>query len=257
MEMKHSAVPSDEEISPELRDILKAEARTFPLRQVFVIIFMYLFTLISAFARGGKGIASIFGFATCSNEYWLFTAGFTVIASGIIALTTCMLVSQHRHYKEVNYPFESDDMLWTPHNSNTVAIVSLLTGLICGMLGLTGGVFLGPVLLMLEVKTEVANATCGFVVAFSSSVAFAQYAAAGMVNYSYGLWYASWAGVGALVGVALIESKMKASNKSSPAVFILALVLAMATVLIPIYGTMHVVSLVKSDKFSFGFREFC
>ena len=255
--MKHSAVPSAEKTTAELRDILKAEAGTFPLRPVLVIVLMYLFTLASAFARGGKGLPSLLGFAPCSNEYWLFTAGFTVISLILIAMTTCMLVTQHYHYKAINYPFEPDDMHWTTHNSNTISAVSLLTGLICGMLGLTGGVFLGPVLLMLNVKTEVANATCGFVVAFSSSVAFAQYAAAGMVNYSYGAWYASWAGVGALVGVALIESKMKASNKSSPAVYILALVLGMATVLIPIYGTMHIVSLVHANAFSLGFRAFC
>ena len=255
--MNASLVPAEADMSKKLKKIIKEEARKLPLKECLTIVAMYVITLLSAFARGGKGVKSIFGITPCSAGYWLFTVGFSIACIAVIALTTWMLVSKNKRYKAANYPFEPDDMVWTMNNSNTVTIVSLMTGLVCGMLGLTGGVFLGPMLLMLNVKTEVANATCGFVVCFSSSVAFVQYAAAGMVNYTYGVWYASWAGVGALVGVALIESKMKASGKASPAVYILASVLAMATVLIPIYGTMHIMDLVRENKFTLGFRNFC
>lgn len=254
--MRHSVVPSGEELVPELREMLKDESRTFPVKPVIVIVFLYALTLAAAFARGGKGVRSFLGIAPCSDAYWLFTVGFTAVCILLMVMTTFMLVSSHYHRKAVNYPYEPDDMLWTYTASNNVTFVSLTTGLICGMLGLTGGVFLGPALLMLNVKTEVANATCGLVVCFSSSVAFVQYAIAGMVtHYGHGIWYAGWAAAGALLGVTLIESRMRASGNASTAVYILALVLAVATALIPVYGAMHVVDLVATKNWSFG--TFC
>jgi len=243
--------------SEELKQICAEEARAFPPVQMGMIIVMYAFTMLAAFARGGKGLGSFFGILPCSAAYWWFTVGFTVVCIAIIAASAYILTQKYTRYHAAGYKFETDDMKWTHEGSNKVLTVSLMTGLVCGCLGLTGGVFLGPMLLWMKVRTETSAATCSFVVSFSSSVAFAQYAAAGMVKYTYGIYYASWAGVGALVGVVLLEKRMKESGRPSLSVYILALVLAMATVLVPIYGVMRVMDLVNRGVFSFGFRSFC
>ena len=243
--------------SEDLQQICRDEARVFPPVQMSMIVIMYFFTMVAAFARGGKGLKSFFGIEPCSAAYWWFTIGFTACCVLVIALSAYILTNKYTRYVAAGYKFEDDDMKWTQAGSNNVIWVSLMTGLICGCLGLTGGVFLGPALLWLGVRTETSAATCSFVVSFSSSVAFVQYAAAGMVKYTYGIYYAAWAGVGALIGVALLERWMKEKGKPSMSVYILALVLGMATILVPIYGTMRVIDLVNSGMFSFGFRSFC
>jgi len=243
--------------SEELQQICKDEARSMPPVQLGMIIIMWAFTLLAAFARGGKGLPSFFGFAPCSGGYWWFTIGFSVVCVAIIVASAIILVNKYLRYAAAGYKFENDDMKWTQENSNRVIFVSLMTGLICGCLGLTGGVFLGPMLLWLGVRTETSTATCSFVVSFSSSVAFVQYWAAGMVKLDYGLYYSAWGGAGALLGVALLERKMKETGKPSISVYILSAVLGMATILVPIYGVMRVMDLVNRGQFSFGFRNFC
>jgi hypothetical protein len=57
--------------------------------------------------------------------------------------------------------------------------------------------------------------------------------------------------------VALLEKRMKENGKPSLSVYILALVLFMATFLVPIYGVMRVMDLVNRGVFTFGFRSFC
>lgn len=245
------------EHSDELKQICRDEARSFPPVQMGMIVIMYFFIMLAAFARGGKGLDSFFGIIPCSSAYWWFTIGFSVCCVAIIFASAYILVNKYKRYIAAGYKFEDDDMKWSQSNSNNVIFVSLMTGLICGSLGLTGGVFLGPMLLWLGVKTETSTATCSFVVSFSSSVAFVQYAAAGMVKYYYGIYYSIWAGAGALVGVAMLERWMKEKGKPSMSVYILALVLGMATIMVPIYGTMRVIDLVNRGQFSFSFRSFC
>jgi hypothetical protein len=78
-----------------------------------------------------------------------------------------------------------------------------------------------------------------------------------MVNYEYGIYYAVWSGIGSLVEVAMLEKIMITSHKASPAVFMFAAVLAMATALVPIYGVIRVIALIDRGQFTFGFRNFC
>ena len=248
---------SDSDTASPLHEYQKSASKSLPPTELSMIFLMYFFTLAASFIRGGKGVPSILGIVPCSHSYWTFTAGFAAICVGIMGITSVMLIRKFAKQVAIGYQFEEDDMAWTYKNCQVVLVVSLGTGLICGMLGLTGGVFLGPMLLVLKVKTEVANATCSFVVAFSSSVAFVQYAAAGMVNYQYGMWYSLWSSTGAFFGVFIMEKLMKNSGKSSPAVYILTLVLGMSAVLIPIHGYTKVMEMVARGKFELNLRDFC
>ena len=52
-----------------------------------------------------------------------------------------------------------------------ISLIGLITGILSGMLGIGGGIVMGPVMLQLKVRPEVSIATSSTMVFFTSSIA--------------------------------------------------------------------------------------
>lgn len=241
--------------SIQLTAIFREESQVAPCGQLIWIAGMLLLVIASVFIRGGKGIDSVLGFVTCSFGYWVATLLFVCVCLAFMYLTTQMLMEKNRYYESIGYPFSKGDFRWTKSECFTVIGGGIVTGLVSGLFGIAGGVVLIPILLALNMRPEVANATCSFLTFFTNFTTFLQYTATGMVMFDYAGVYFLLSMAGSLVGVLLLEKVVR--KMQSATVFLLGIIMAIATVLIPVYEIRHVISQMERGTFHPGFNEFC
>ncbi|GIL90547.1 hypothetical protein Vretimale_17505 [Volvox reticuliferus] len=99
-------------------------------------------------------------------------------------------------------------------------------GLAGGLLGLGGGMVMGPLLLHLGLHPQVTAATSGAMVLFSSSAALAQFALMGRLNTAYAVVFGAASAAASVVGSQLLSRAVKRSGRPSVVVLALAAVLA-------------------------------
>lgn len=95
--------------------------------------------------------------------YFPFALATTYIVSRIIK-------SEYEYRKSIDYPYNNTDIKWdAPMIFVKFPLYSFLSGLMAGLLGIGGGLILGPLLLELGLHPVVSTATSNFLVLFTSS----------------------------------------------------------------------------------------
>lgn len=207
-----------------------------PRWELVTTVAVYLVLLGFVLVRGGRGIPSVIGLALCSDEYWAFTWTFTGLCVVVVVLLGRRQVRQYSEYTRLGYQWASDDVVWSVRNCVKFALTSLLAALGMGLLSVTGGLFVAPLLYAYNIRPEVTAATCSFLSFFTSSISFFQFAAAGMVNTEYGVFLATASVLGSLLGVTQIER----FHQSSLLVYLLGLVFALASCLMAFFGAIKI-----------------
>lgn len=222
----------------------------YPVRAILLLAVMFAFVLLAVFLRGGSGLKSLLGLKHCTDEYWIFTLCYTISSLGLMGMTSFLLVRKEKEGKATD-----EEVSWSWSACIRLICIGVIAGLLTGGLGLTGGVFIAPLLLTLGVRPEVSASTCTLLVFFTSSIAFVQFATAGMVIYDYGLFYFFAAVAGSLIGVTLVEKAME--RRKSIGIFVLSLVLGLSTVLISVHGGLRTYEKISREEMQWGFRPFC
>ena len=102
-----------------------------------------------------------------------------------------------------------------------------------GLLGIGGGLILGPLLLELGIHPIISTATSNFLVLFTSSSTSLQFIFHGMMNFKYGLVCTLFSTIGSYMGTVIIQRLVERTKRSSILIFSLALVLGISTIFIP------------------------
>ncbi|CAI5465055.1 unnamed protein product [Closterium sp. Yama58-4] len=133
---------------------------------------------------------------------------------------------------------------------------SLLAGCMGGLLGVGGGMVMGPVLLELGMLPQVSSATSSFIVLFSSSLSVLEFYLLGRIPIPPALLFALVAALAALLGLSTIRALVVRSGRTSLIVLFLSVVIAASAVLLGALGVMRVRSDWESGA-PMGFRAFC
>jgi len=78
-------------------------------------------------------------------------------------------MKEYLYRKNIGYKFHDQDIKWTKKIVRLYPIYALLTGTMAGLLGIGGGLLIGPLLLDLGVHPIVSSATSNFLILFISS----------------------------------------------------------------------------------------
>ena len=249
--MSQKLLPGAE--SGKLHAVYAQERDIAPMPELTYTLGLYLSLLLFVLIRGGKGIPSVLGLTLCSGQYWAFTLGFTVLCVGVVGWLGKRQVQQYQEYSQINYQWEADDVVWTPGNCLKYAFSALFAAIGMGLLSVTGGLFVAPLLYAYGLRPEVTVATCSVLSFFTSSISFLQFSAAGMVNYEYGVFLATASVLGSLLGVTQIEH----FQRSSLLVHLLGLVFALATCLMATFGAIKVANQWTRQLIHSHFNSFC
>jgi uncharacterized membrane protein YfcA len=126
-----------------------------------------------------------------------------------------------------------------------------------GLLGIGGGLILGPLLLELGLHPIVSTATSNFLVLFISSSTSIQFILLGMMNLDYGIACTIASTIGSFIGTILIQRLIRMTKRNSYLVFTLAAVLGISTIFIPAHTLMQLVEQINEGRSIGTFNSPC
>lgn len=203
---------------------------TWLMRLKYGRIFIASFLVITGFTVGR------FYLKRCSLEYWI-EIGFQVLIMLIISfLNTWFVMNEYKEREKNNFPFIEGDIKFNFTKTSILGLISLLTGFIATYLGLGGGTFINPTLLMLGMKPITVIGTSGITIFFSSMASYITYLSIGLLNPIESSILIPIGFFGGLLGIFINDIIVKRTNRHSILVFILCLIILISLILLSIVG---------------------
>lgn len=207
-----------------------------PTKQYGYLAGLWVFLLLLLLLRGGKGVDSLLGIGMCGVGYWLCTLAAFVFLFLFGSVMARRAVHKSVRKQAVDFPFVEGDVVWTLGRAGFYALWTFVAGVIAGLIGIGGGMVLGPLMIQMGILPQVSSATTATLVALTSSSAALMFITSGLVPWSYALLFFCVAFCGAYVGKSKIDKVVKEKKMTSILIFILASIIAFATVMISVAG---------------------
>jgi uncharacterized membrane protein YfcA len=215
---------------PKQIEFLENDQRQFPMEKVGALLVMWFGMIFFTFLIGGKGVKSVVGIECTDTAYpvlvllqflWLF--GFAIY----YGLNT---VKEFEERSLVGYPWQQKDVRWSNDILLLYAKFSFFAGIVAGLIGIGGGMVLGPFMLAIGIDPRVSSATTATMIVLTSSAVAVIYVTTGLIPISYFICFFSVCFVGAIIGKKNIDSFVKRTGMASLLVGILAAIIALATI---------------------------
>ncbi len=181
-------------------------------------------------------IASIIRFGlTCGTAEYIATNVVYVPALVIFTvLAAVMLNKEYLKKVEIGYKFADGDLLFTKRNTMVWPSLFFISGLLASLLGIGGGMVIGPLLLEIGLNPVVSNATTACMTLFTASAATLQYLVTNQDSFDYFLWYLMITFFAGLVGRKFIQGYLKRTGKQAVVVALLGAVITVSLVMMSI-----------------------
>ena len=140
----------------------------FPAINILMIITLIIIVILYSLFKGGRGTDSLVGIEPCSGEFAGLLVALFVILIGFTFLTGKMLVDETKMMNECGYPWWKEDLKWDLKKAILFPICAFIAGVGAGLLGIGGGMILGPFMLAWGVNPQVSAATSSFIILSSS-----------------------------------------------------------------------------------------
>jgi uncharacterized membrane protein YfcA len=233
---------------------LVEDMRQFPKEKIIGLVVIWIIIFILTLLRGGKGVPSLIGI-TCENSWYsvLIVLQFAWLMGAAIYFGI-QLIRKQQARVQVRYPFQAEDPVWDVKALRFFGSCTFAAGVLAGLIGIGGGMILGPLMLVMGLHPRVSSAsTATMIVLTSSSVAVA-FVTSGLVPWSYALFYFMVCFLGALINKRQIDAYVKRTGRASLLIFILASIILFAT-LGCVYNLFS--GLAAKDWCLDGFNQFC
>eukprot|EP00941_MAST-03F_sp_MAST-3F-sp1_P000373 g373.t1 len=225
-----------------------------PLAKVALV---FLFIVLLSLFRGGKaGAKSIVGIENCTISFWCLTLLTFVVMISLAIYFGRDLAIRHKEKIKVQYEFSVGDVRWEGKNIYLYPSLSAVAGMFGGLLGIGGGMIMGPLLLELGMLPECVQATSATTVLITSGAATFQFFFLGLLLNDYALWFATLGLFSTYFGQKFINYLVRKYNTTSFIVFSIALVMFCAVVLMTVAGVTRVIQDIQKGE-NLGFSQLC
>jgi len=236
------------------REYLEEDARQYPTEKLLYLSLLWIGLALITFLKGGKGVDSVVGVTCESGWFYALIALQFVWTIGFAAVFGLKAVKRTESRMKVNYPFHQNDVLWSRKKLNLYAGFTFGAGIVAGLIGIGGGMVLGPLMLIMGVHPRVSSATTATMIVLTSSSVAIMFVTSGLVPWEYALFYFCICITGAYIGKKYIDAYVKKTGMSSVLIGILATIIGLATI-----GCFIIVllNLGKNNWCFDGFKAFC
>lgn len=234
--------------------LLEQDARQIPTEKLGALFVLWIGLILLTFFKGGKGVDSIVGI-TCESPWYGILIGIQFTWTlGFASVYGYKITKATEEKKTLGYPFHPHDVLWDFPKTRFYAFFTLVAGVVAGLIGIGGGMVLGPLMLVMGIHPRVSTATTATMVVLTSSSVAVLFVTAGLVPWQYAVCFFCICFGGALVGKTKIDGYVKKTERASILIFLLATIIAFATL-----GCVVIVllRLAAADWCFAGFNKFC
>jgi uncharacterized membrane protein YfcA len=234
--------------------LLQRDARQYPTEKLVLLLVLWIVLTLITFLKGGKGVESLVGITCADPWYGVLIAFQFVWTLGFAAYFARKLILDTQQKKSVGFPFHPTDVMWDFKSTRFYALVTFIAGTVAGLIGVGGGMLLGPLMLVMGIHPMVSTATTATMIVLTSSSVAILFVTSGLVPWTYAVTFFFVCCMGALVGKTVIDRYIRRTKKASLLVFLLATIISFATV-----GTVVIVLVrVAEANWCFaGFNKFC
>eukprot|EP00850_Spirogloea_muscicola_P010048 SM000058S18478 [mRNA] locus=s58:105419:109295:+ [translate_table: standard] len=175
----------------------------------------------------------------CGPVYWLLNFSQTPVALVATVYGARKLQALHKLRLAGDHPlgaYKAGEVQWGAGRVAIFPLYALVAGTMGGLLGIGGGMVMGPVLLELGILPQVTCATTAFIVVFSSSMSVAEFYLMGRIPIDYALYFSAVCMVAALLGLSIVRAVVVRYGKASIVIFALATVIGASAIVMGIIG---------------------
>lgn len=238
----------DEDMGKESE--LEITGTRFPVHTLVLIVVFWAFVFMIAVLKGGQDMPSLLPFVKCNNTgYWVLQ---------IFCWSAMFIVFIFVRHQVLNHGDGGldGDIVWTPRNSITLPLICLPCGIFAGLLGVGGGMVVGPLLLELGARHSMITATSTFTILVTASSSAAQFVLMGKLPITYALFFAVIGGIGTCVGQIAVERLIKRLNSTSIIVFGISAVICTSTLAMG-YTGIRAIARIAEVGGNMGLRNLC
>ena len=170
---------------------------------------------------------------------------------------TRKIENEYNYRTSIAFPYDSRDLVWNFDKCLTIIITGLITGFLAGVVGIGGGVILGPILLGFDIYPVVSTVTTNFLVLLTSSSTSIQFILSNLMNYQYAFITTIFSVLGSYFGTKLTHYYFNKSGRQSILIFILDFVIALSAIILPIISTISTIHDINDGKDVFKFNSPC
>ena len=193
----------------------------------------------------------------CSSVYWVLMFAFLIIVLFYDYYIINHIETEYSYRKIINFPYDERDIVWTKPTIIKLAFIGLLAGFIAGVIGIGGGVVLGPILLDLGIHPIVGSVTTNMLVLITSSSTTFQFILFKMLNLEYGIICIIFSALGSYCGTYLVNTYVKKTGKQSFIVLVLFCVVIISAVVLPLSSLLNIIDDYRKGYNIFEFESLC
>ena len=255
LKLSTQAVPP--EIQFKIARIYENEKKTISCVPALYFTTLAVITINFSFLKGSSTSGSILGIESCSSEYFGLIVGYIILMIIMILISSFYLVKKTEICEQGNYQFDEGDVRWDSKKCFVIIVFGISAGTIVGLLGMGGGNIIGPLLLGLGIRPEIATISSSFSIFLSSGTAAAQFFIKGQIQIDYAGWFLGVSILGSLGGILVLRRYAIKNNKVSLLVFCLAAILFCSLIIIPTVGIMNALKQYNQGTLELGFSSLC
>ena len=167
----------------------------------------------------------------CSAANTVLTLAFIPLLYCFTAFGGTLQYMRSTRKKKLFYSALAGDIRWNLRTALLLPIPFFFAGLLASLLGIGGGMVIGPLLLEINMDPVVAGATTAAMTLFTASSATIQFLISDSSAWDYFLWYACVAFVAGLIGRVGVSWILKKTGLVSIVIIILAVLITGAFVM--------------------------
>ncbi|KAM3336453.1 hypothetical protein ACQJBY_030450 [Aegilops geniculata] len=188
---------------------------------------------------------------TCSTLYWIFNLLQIPVSAGVSIYQAVGLVQGKR-------VISSRANTHTSLKSHLVLICffGVTAGVLGGLLGIGGGVIMGPLFLELGIPPQVSSATATFAMMFSSSIAVIEYYLLNRFPITYALFFTCVAFIAAIVGQLVARKLINWLGRASFIIFVLSFMILIGVIPLGGVGILNMKHKMVRHEYM-GFHDIC
>ncbi|KAL7426359.1 hypothetical protein ACHAXM_000417 [Skeletonema potamos] len=236
------------------RKFLEEDSRQYPFEKISYLIVLWIGLTVFTFLKGGKGVDSVIGITCQDAGFYVLVAAQFLWTMGFAAMFGWKNVKSVNERVAVNYPFNESDVLWDLKKLQFYSFFTFVAGIVAGLIGIGGGMVLGPLMIVMGVNPRVSTATTATMILLTSSSVAVMFVMSGLVPWQYAVYFFCVCLLGAYIGKTKIDAYIKKTGMGSILVGILATIIALATI-----GCVIILflNLAKVNWCIEGFKAFC
>ena len=192
----------------------------------------------------------------CSSVYWVLMFAFLIIVLFYDYYIINHIETEFSYRKIINFPYDERDIIWTRPTIIKLAFIGLVAGFVAGVIGIGGGVVLGPILLDLGIHPIVGSVTTNMLVLITSSSTTFQFILFKMLNLQYGIICIIFSALGSYCGTYLVNTYVKKTGKQSFIVLVLFCVVIVSAIVLPLSSLLNIIDDYKKGYNIFEFESF-